>query len=200
MAKAAKIPKRTVRQDETPPPPPLGHNGSLTQDDFHILIGEVIRKKAAVEAVKKGLKEARRRAQDAGINLHDMDEMLAMREQEPETVQETIRRKAQYASWMGLAPGVQPDLFTHAAEKQDEEDAAEQEGYIEGLEGATAKGERYDTTTIPGQARLRGWNRGQEKLKDRLLAINEEAKAKKKTEKEASKKKGADKEESETTH
>lgn len=180
MVKSAKIDKPTVLKSEAPPSP--GHNG-LDQETFHIHLGQILKAKAQVEAVKKILKTAIRAAQDGGVNLADMDEAISMRGMEPETLQDTIRRKAQYAAWMGLAPGIQPDMFTIVAAREDDEKLAEHEGYVDGLEGVTVEGPRYDTSNSLGQARLSGWNRGQDVLKDHLIKrsaeANEKAKPKK---------------------
>jgi hypothetical protein len=178
MVKSAKAQKPRVLKSEQPhqsaPPPGIGDN-SPDREAFHYHLGEVEKKQAFVAVARKQLKEARRRAQDAGIVLHDLDTVMKMREEEPETVQEGIKRLATYAHWAGLAPGVQADLFSHAAAKQDAEVVAEEEGYIDGLEGKTAEGPRYDTTNPTGQARLRGWNRGQGVIQDRFLKKNAEA-------------------------
>lgn len=196
MVKAAKIEKPTIHKT----PSAIGHNG-LDQETFHIHLGQILKAKAQVEAVKKILKTARRAAQDNGLNLADLDEAMSMRDMEPETVQETIRRKAQYAAWMGLAPGIQPDMFTVADAKEDDEKAAEQEGYIDGLEGVTAKGERFDTSNPLGRARLKGWNRGQDVLKERMVQMTADAKAKEKEKKMAKEKKTeTKKEETEAMH
>lgn len=180
MVRAAKLQKPTVHKDQTQMP--AGGN-MLTGDVFRIHLGRIKKAQAAVDAVKKGLKKARREAQDAGINLRDMDEMLRMQDQEPETVKATILRKATYASWMGISPGVvQGDLFAHADAEESDVQKAEREGYEDGLEGVTAKGDRYDTSNPIGKARLKGWNKGQEVLRRHL---EEAMMAKKQKEKEA---------------
>lgn len=180
MVRAAKLQKPTVHKDQTQMP--TGGN-MLTGDVFRIHLGLVKKAQAAVDAVKKGLKKARREAQDAGINLKDMDEMIRMSDQEPETVKATILRKATYASWMGISPGVvQGDLFAHADAEESDVQKAEREGYEDGLEGVTAKGDRYDTSNPIGKARLKGWNKGQEVLRRHL---EEAMMAKKQKEKEA---------------
>lgn len=180
MVRAAKLQKPTVHKDQTQMP--AGGN-MLTGDVFRIHLGLVKKAQAAVDAVKKTLKTARREAQDAGINLKDMDEMIRMSDQEPETVKATILRKATYASWMGISPGVvQGDLFAHADAEESDVQKAEREGYEDGLEGVTAKGDRYDTSNPIGKARLKGWNKGQEVLRRHL---EEAMMAKKQKEKEA---------------
>lgn len=175
MVKAAKIEKPTVHKAVPQP----GHNGP-DQETFHIHLGQILKAKAQVNAVAKILKEARRRAVDAGLVLEDLDWNIKNREAEPETVQASIRRRAQYAFWMGLAPGVEPDMFTVAAARENEETVAEHEGYVDGLEGVSAKGDRYDMTNPLGQARMRGWNRGQDVLKERLMQMSADAEAKEK--------------------
>lgn len=177
MVQAAKMKKPTIHKDETVG---VGHN-SLDGDTFRIHLGRIKKAKASVEAVKKHLKTARREAQDAGVNLRDMDEMIAMSEQEPETVKETILRKATYASWMGLAPGVkQGDLFVHADTVEDDNARAELEGYYDALEGNKNTGDRYDTSNPIGKARMKGFHRGTARLgkfmEDRKEALKEKAK------------------------
>ena len=168
MVKTATIAPKTVLKDETKAAP--ADNGP-DLETFHYHVGEIARKTDAVAAVRKILKDARRRAQDAGIILHDLDTVVRMRDEEPETVQKAIKRLATYAYWMGLSPGVQGDLFEAATVAHSEEAAAEQQGYIEGLEGVTAEGDRYDMTNPIGQARLRGWRRGQDVVLQRFKPV-----------------------------
>lgn len=170
MVKTAAIPPKTVLKEtkaaKAAKQPDLGNGPDL--ETFHYHVGEIKRRQAAVAAVRKLLKDARRRAQDSGIVLHDLDTIVQMESEEPETVQAAIKRLATYAYWMGLSPGVQGDLFEAAAVAHDGETAAEQEGYVAGLEGETAEGDRYDTTSPIGQARLRGWRRGQDVVLQRF--------------------------------
>ncbi len=163
---ATKQSPKTAAQPKDP-----GTNGPILADreTFHFHVGIIRRQQDKVVAERKFLKDARRKASDAGINLGDLDLAMRMSEQEPETVQESIKRMATYAHWMGLAPGVQADLFETADSRKGEEARAEDEGYVEGLEGKTAEGERYDTGNPIGQARLKGWYRGQEIVKARFM-------------------------------
>lgn len=176
MAKRAQAPKQkpALRVVSKPPKdqPPLVEvpPNAADLETFHYHVGCITRAKGNVELARKLLKNERRRASDSGINLGDLDLVLRMREEEPETVQATIKRIATYAGWMGLAPGFQGDLFTAADDKADQEKGAENEGYREGIEGISAVGERYDAASIIGQARLRGWSAGQKVLQDRFLA------------------------------
>ena len=178
MVKSARLEKPKVLN----PAPKPGHNGLLTQEVFLIHKGRIMKAAAQVAAIKKIEKAARRDAQDAGVVLKDLDENIAMSEHEPETVKDTIKRKAQYASWSNLAPPMQADLFMEDM-KLDELKAAENEGYREGLEGETAKGDRYDTTNPIGRARMKGWEKGQGVLHKHLTEISEARKAKTKDEK-----------------
>lgn len=146
-------------------------NGPATADreTFHYFVGEITKYDNQIAAIRKFRKDCRRKASDAGVNLADMDMVMKMREHEPETVQERIKRLAVYSHWMNLAPGIQADLFEAADAQIDAEKVAEDEGYVEGLEGKTATGERYDVANPIGQARLKGWNRGQDIIKERFL-------------------------------
>ena len=183
MVKRATLPKRTIHQDKTPGP---GHNEGQNQDGFLIHVGQILKANAAVDAIKKTLKAARRAANDAGYNLADLDEAVSMREQEPETVQARIMRKAQYATWMGLAPALkQGDLFSDAVVNDNEK--WYQQGYEEGLMGGEAKGERYDVSTPAGEHRTEGWKAGQAILRDYAKASMEAALAKKKADAAAAK-------------
>lgn len=139
-------------------------------ETFHFHMGNLKRLDDQIAAVRKLRKDERRRASDAGINLADLDMIMKMREEEPETVQARVERIATYAHWAGLAPGFQGDLFQAAGEKEDAEKVAELEGYKDGIEGLTATGERYDAGNPIGQARMRGHAKGQEVLHDRFLS------------------------------
>lgn len=176
MAKRAQVKQPRIRVVSKSPIDPIaktkdGESTTNTADleAFHYHLGCIRRAQAAVAAVRKTLKTERRRAQDAGINLGDLDLVMRMSEEEPETVQAAVKRIATYAYWMGLAPGVQADLFEAATDRQNEEEKAELEGYREGIEGVTPEGDRYDVANPIGQARLKGWNKGQEVLKERWL-------------------------------
>lgn len=187
MAKRATIPAKTkpplqrVVSKQSPKsaakPKDPGTNGPAVADreTFHFHVGMIRRQQDKVAAERKFLKDARRKASDAGINLGDLDLAMRMSEQEPETVQESIKRMATYAHWMGLAPGIQADLFEAADSKRDFEKEAEEEGYVEGLEGKTAEGDRYDPANPVGQARMRGHRRGQDVV---LQRFSENAEAK----------------------
>jgi hypothetical protein len=162
-------------KDETAPPP--SEPAATNQPDaetFHFHIGAIMRKQATIMAHRREMKTIRRAAMDAGLNLADLDEMIRLREEEPETVMAGLKRKVLYAEWMGIAPkGTQGDLFKDAAPKLDAEKAAEDEGYREGIEGnkgPAIEPDRYDVSTPVGQARLRGWNSGQQVLQERFLS------------------------------
>jgi len=175
MVKTIQPKKPRVLKDENNvtqlrPPKAEAISNAPDRESFHYHLGVIIQKRATVDVHRKHLKEARRQAQDAGINLADLDRVIKMREEEPETVAESISRLAQYAAWAGLAPGVQGDLFKDAAPALDAIAKAEDEGYQDGLEGVTAAGDRYDAASDMGQARMRGWNRGQDVLKSRFAA------------------------------
>ena len=178
MVRAAKMQKPTILKDQSAPGP--RHN-SLTGDVFRIHLGLIKKAKAALDAVKNTPKNARREAHDAGINSRDLDEMLSMQDMESETVKQTILRKATYASWMGISPGVvQGDLFVHADESDDQIKMAELEGYNDALEGNKCTGDRYDTTNPVGKARMKGFHKRQERLgkfmEERKAALKEKAK------------------------
>lgn len=164
---------RVLKDEKTKPPEPAATN-QPDAETFHFHVGAIIRANAAVAAHAKARKNVRRAAMDAGLNLKDLDEIIRMREEEPETIQAGIKRLVQYAEWLGLAPkGTQGDLFKDVAPKVNAEKAAEDEGYrdgIEGNKGPEIEPERYDVSTPAGQARLRGWNAGQKILQDRFIA------------------------------
>lgn len=174
MVKTAKAKPKTVLK-VVPAAKPAADPGKndLEKEAFHYHLGVITQMQAAVDFHKKNLKNARRAAQDGGIVLHDLDTVIRMREEEPETVQTAIKRLATYAYWLGLAPGVQGDLFQQTAAAVNAEVVAEEEGYVEGLEGRTAEGERYDVSNPIGQARLKGWNRGQDVVKKHFVARSE---------------------------
>ena len=173
MVKSVKVTKPRVLKDKTAVPITNGP-APLDRETFHYHLGAVNRACATVEAHKKVLKDIRRAAQDSGINLGDLDRVIRMREEEPEPVQESIRRLALYAQWTGLAPGIQGDLFVQGAAAVDEVARAEEEGHTDGIEGVTAAGDRYDAANPIGQARMKGWHRGQKVVLDRFAAHAEQ--------------------------
>ncbi len=178
MVKSATAPKKPrVLKDKTAKPAlsivPTASNGppEADREAFHYHLGSIRRVKDRLDAVKKLMKTARRAAQDAGLHLGDLDRVIRMRDEEPETVQASIQRLATYAQWAGMAPGIQGDLFANAAASDDHLARAEDEGWQDGIEGVTAAGDRYDITTETGQARLKGWQRGQEVLASRFKPL-----------------------------
>lgn len=177
MVKSARSPDLKIVKDTTKAalPPPT----NLDAETFHYNLGVIIQLKAAVDARRKVLKQARRAASDAGINLETLDRTIRNRELEPETVQQNILREWQYNHWAGLAPGVQPDLFSVADSKADDEAKWEHEGYVGGLEGETAHDNpRYDTSGPAGQARLKGWHKGQAVIAERFTKTETPAETK----------------------
>lgn len=177
VPKPTKTPLRVVpkRSPADPVKDKVADEGSNTADleAFHYHLGFIRRAQATVLSARKVLKEERRRASDAGVALGELDLVMKMAEEEPETVQATVNRIALYANWMGLAPGVQGDLFS--VEKTNEEERAELQGYKEGIEGVTALGPRYDVTNPIGEARLKGWHRGQAVVLERFKPLEKPA-------------------------
>lgn len=178
MVKSLESKKPRVLKDKSAPPPRKKADPAISNqpdaETFHYHVGAITRQQAKILAERKVLKDLRRAATDAGLNLASLDRIIRMRELEPETVQAEIRRDVQYAEWLGLAPaGTQGDLFKDLTNKLDAEQAAENEGYrdgIEGNKGPAIEPERYDAASEIGQARLRGWNKGQAVLHERFLA------------------------------
>ena len=177
MVKSSKPPKLSIVKPTTPAKaadkvPP----NTIDKEAYHYHKGVIEQMEARVESAKKLLKQARRGASDAGISLGNFDFIRKLHKAEPETVQSNVAEIAQYAHWEGLAPGYQADLFKDTkGKKTSPEEAAHQEGYVEGLEGKTAEGERYDQGNPVGAARLHGWQRGQKVIQDRFIAKSEAA-------------------------
>ena len=97
-----------------------------------------------------------------------------------EAAKELLRRRAARTGLIGFTEYTLPSYqsaWHHIliANKLDAENAAENEGYREGIEGNKGPGvepERYDVTSPVGQARLNGWNKGQAVLMERFEAKN----------------------------
>ena len=187
MVVAAKLKSRKILNDQT-----KGHNlpRGENRDEFLYYVGVISLAKGKVDAVKKLLKQAKREAMDAGYNLADMADVMAHREDEPETVQTTIMRRARYAAWMhGTKEPEQADLFAEATSNESEKHY--QEGREDALLGLPNKGDRYDTTTESGQQRMKGWNDGNDKRQALQAKQLEQFKANEKAEKEKQKAKAA---------
>lgn len=168
MVKNAKIPDLKVVKDQTATPSlPLATN-QPDAETFLYHVGKIERERAKVDLQRKSLKQVRRAAQDAGLILKDIDRVLKLRDEEPETVQEGFRRQMEYARWLGLSPAPQADLFEAAPS---EADRWFEEGKSDGLQGLTAAGDRYDPASEAGQARLKGHAAGQEILLKRFKPL-----------------------------
>jgi uncharacterized protein (UPF0335 family) len=138
---------------------------------FHFYIGQIEKQNASVKEVQKVRKEVRRQASDAGLNLEILDTLIRKREKEPDTVNGWLGTLITQSRWMGMAPEHQGDLFEAAAAKESIEARLEDEGYVDGLEGRDTDTEgRYNPTTPEGQARMKGWYRGQKILQEQFLA------------------------------
>lgn len=176
MVKSAKLPKLSIVKPTKPAKPPETNGEPLDAETFHAHIGFMTQMKARKDAAAKLYKKTRQSAQNAGLVMDEADEYMRMRDMDPVKAQEKLKRKFQYMTWGNMTRGLnEDDLFAFADAKESSEAQAEQEGFIEGLEGKTAEGERFDTTTEIGRARLQGHYRGQKVLQDRFIAKSEAA-------------------------
>lgn len=148
--------------------PPVGDN-LPDRETFHYFVGLIDAEDAKVDAARQARKDVRRRATDAGLSLEVIDLLRKKRDKEYDTAGGWIQSLMQAFKWMGLPVAVQPNLFPEDAKIQSLNERAEEEGRIDGLEGKTAEGDRYDPTTETGQARLRGWNEGQRIIRERFI-------------------------------
>lgn len=173
---ATKTPLKIVKSEKPAALPPPTNGEPLDAETFHAHVGFMTQMKARKDAAAKLYKKTRTDAAHAGLVMEEVDEYIRMRDMDPEKAKEKLKRKFQYMTWGNMTRGLnEDDLFAFADAKDSSEAQAEQEGYIEGLEGKTADGDRYDSANEIGQARLRGHARGQTVLQDRFIAKSEAA-------------------------
>lgn len=160
--------KPALRSVPKETPAPKGTNVA-DRETFHYFVGLIDIEDAKVKDAQQKRKEVRRRAMDSGLNLEVVDLIRRKRDKEPETAGNWISALVEAFKWAGLKAAVQLSLFPEEAEQQSVTDRAEHEGYVDGLEGKTAAGDRYDASNELGQARRKGWNRGQDVIRKRFL-------------------------------
>lgn len=168
MPEAAKLAKKTPLKVVKDPPPAPPSNAP-DRETFHYFVGLIDIEDGKVAAARKARKDVRRRASDAGLSLEIVDLLRRKRDKEAETAGSWIQSLMEGFKWMGLKAAVQLSLFPEEHEKQSVTDRAEMEGYVDGLEGKSAVGDRYEATNELSQARLKGWHRGQAVIQKRFI-------------------------------
>lgn len=152
--------------------PGLGHNG-LTEDVFLVNMRAIINAQAKVDLAKAGLKEARKLAKAAGIELKQLDAVIAMADWGPDEVRDHFATRNQYAIWMGLPVGTQPDFFAGVPDAAKPSVDWRSRGYVAATTGKGAVGKPpEDCPPDQVQAWMEGWHDGQKKIAGEMTPAN----------------------------
>ncbi len=172
MPKSAKVGKLHVVEETEAPA-----GNAPDRECFHYYVGQIEAQNQLCANARMLRKKVRRSATDAGLNLARIDLLLKRRDNDGETAEEWLGDLVKEAVWMGMTPESQLDLFEEDKKHRTLEQVAEEQGYVEGLEARDPAGERYDASTPTGQARLRGWHKGQAVIQERWLNQQEQSRA-----------------------
>jgi hypothetical protein len=179
--------RRKVLKDETAPdtpPPGAGHIGP-DANTVLVWVGVIDRETAAVAAAKKKLAKAWKLALNDGVVRRDLERVMKMRDEDPETVMAEMSRLRQYAEWLGVPIGKQLGLFEqprmsilNAAELSQK---AHDSGYLLGITGCNPDDQAYPPTHEHHTAHNEGWHAGQAvllaKIKPIEISLNSDAEA-----------------------
>lgn len=171
--------KADVHPDASAPPPAgakPGHNG-IDRDGYLFHKGRIDKIDAEIAALRTKRKTIRRAAKDAGMHLARFDLLNRLANLEDETPDQWLADLRKEASWLQLATGTQPDMFSTDDDKTPEQKGMEkafQRGYRLGVEGANAEFPEYHEGAPMWQEALRGWHEGQKVNLDRIQRLEPE--------------------------
>ncbi|PSJ60775.1 hypothetical protein [Pseudaminobacter soli (ex Li et al. 2025)] len=149
-----------------------GHNSNeLTENERKALFFHHLRKRmehnanlAEINAEKKADAKI---AQADGQVIGDIDYAIkALNADDKATVTDRFIAAGEILSWLGLTPGFQSDMFRDRAPAVDR---IEKDGELAGLAGRDPKSP-YDTGSNEDLAWMRGWDNGQQIMRDNLEA------------------------------
>jgi hypothetical protein len=145
---------------DTPPGP--GHNG-ISPAMFLEFYGQIRKEKRKVDEATAGYRNARKRAETAGVNLKALAFMEKLAKMDDDEAASHLRTSMRYASWADLKISQQPDLLEpgdiavpEKAMAEHRESIAEDAGYAAGRQGA----DRSENPYPPGSPFAAKWDQG----------------------------------------
>jgi ribosome modulation factor len=162
--------------------PALNENSNgPDRDEFLFLMGQNDKADEDVKVANAQKKKIRQHIMNRGVDLEMADQARKERDKKDNTTVLKLQKFAQYAKFFGLPVGSHIKLFdgpASAAEAVAAENTLLEKAYDEGRElgirGKSPDEQKWLPTTPEGQEHLRGWNDGQDVLKQKLLAMNSE--------------------------
>jgi hypothetical protein len=152
--------------------PGLGHNGP-SEEEFLLHMRAIINAQAKVDIAKVGVKQARKLAKSAGIELKKLDAIVTMADWGPDEVRAHFATLNQYAIWMGLPIGTQPDFFDGVPEAAKPSVDWRARGYVAATTGKGAVGTPpEDCPPDQVQSWMAGWHDGQAKIASEMPSAN----------------------------
>lgn len=151
-----------------------GHNSQLTENERKALFFHHLRKRMAHNSQLAELNAAKKAdgktAQADGLVLGDLDYAIkAIGADDKGTVTDRFLAQGEVLAWLNLTPGFQSDLLRDRAPAIER---IEGEGELAGLAGKDPKSP-YDNGSDEDLAWARGWDRGQQIMRDNLQAAME---------------------------
>lgn len=156
----------------------IGDNSQLTEAERKALFFHHLRKRMAHNAelaeVNAAKKADGKTAQADGIVLGDLDYAIkAINADDKATVTDRFLAHGEVLAWLNLTPGFQSDLLRDRAPAIER---IEGEGELAGLAGKDPQSP-HDNGSDEDAAWLRGWERGQQIMRDNLVSAMEKLKS-----------------------
>ncbi len=152
--------------------PGIGDNHELTDVQRQALlmdsVGKVERLKAEMAAMLSHLRSAYKVAKADGILKKDIDFVLKIKKQDDADVVADLARRTELARWMRIPIGVTPDMFSDA-DREPIDEKAFNDGRVVGMAGGDRQSP-YDPTSTSEENWLKGYDDGQQALRDAFLA------------------------------
>lgn len=149
-------------------------NGA-SKEDFLFFKGLFENIAGDLRDVKGRRKQARARAESVGLNVDMLDRVIKDQDNGGEVTLDELREYKRYAEWLDMPVGTQLSFLDspkRRKQKEDDREKAARVGYSHGLAGAARDEQAYPPLTEIGMAYADAYDRGQDELKERFVAYN----------------------------
>lgn len=149
--------------------PLKGHNGGVSDATLIRHAGAIRAAKEKQATATAELRNARKRAQDDGVDLKTLDGVMAEMKMAPDELIEAENTRNNYRMAFALPAWEPKELEMNEKRSHDELlEHAEREGLRAGLRGANLSDSQYDPDTEAGARWVKGYDAGQSKLRGKL--------------------------------